>query len=80
MIIMSFNDFLHKYGSKKRVTSNIENQQIFSFLSLNDVVIYLGDGPFSIVMGIVNLHTFQGTHGGFKFKKAILIHMVVHFL
>ena len=31
-------------------------------MSLNDVGIYLGDGPFEFDIGMVNLNPFQGTH------------------
>ena len=59
---MSFNDFFHKYKSRNKGTSNIKNHQLLSTLSLNDIGIYLRDGPFKTRMGIVNLHPFEGTH------------------
>ena len=37
-------------------------QHVLSSLSLDDVVIYLGDGPFSSDFGNVNLHPSKGTH------------------
>ena len=58
---MSFNDFVHKYGSENE-TSDIKVQNITSSVALNDVRIYLGEGPFITDMGIVILHPFQGIH------------------
>ena len=59
---MTFNDFIKKYKLKNKATSNIKIQQVLSSLSLNDVGIYLRDGPFSSDIGIVNLHPSKGTH------------------
>ena len=47
---------------KNKVTSNIKIQLVLSSLSLNDVGIYLREGPFSSDIGIVNLHSSKGTH------------------
>ena len=44
--ILTFKDFIKKHKLKNKATSNIKIQQILSSLSLNDVGIYLGDGPF----------------------------------
>ena len=60
--MMTFNDFIKKYKLKNKAISNIKIQQILSSLSLNDVGIYLRDGPFSSDIGIVNLHPSKGTH------------------
>ena len=59
---MAFNDFVRKYDLKNKPTSNLKIQQVFSSLSLNDVGIYLRDGPFESDIGIVNLHLYRGTH------------------
>ena len=59
---MTFNDFIKKYKLKNKAISNIKIQQILSSLSLNDVGIYLRDGPFLTNIGIVNLHPSKGTH------------------
>ena len=59
---MSFNDFVKKFNLKNKATSNIKIQQVHSSLSLNDVWIYLRDGPFESNIGIVNLHPSKGTH------------------
>ena len=59
---MSFNNFLHKYKLKNKATSNIKVQQVLSSLSLDDVGIYLRDGPFKSDTGIVNLHPSKGSH------------------
>ena len=61
-MMMTFNDFVHKHNLKNKATSNIKVQQVLSSLNLNDVGIYLRDGPFSSVIGIVNLHPSKGTH------------------
>ena len=59
---MDFNDFVKKFNLKNKATSKIKIQQVLSPLSLNDVEIYLGDGPFESNIGIVNLHPSKGTH------------------
>ena len=59
---MSFNDFVRKHNLKNKVTSNIKIQQVLSFLSWNDVGIYLRDGPFLGDIGVNNLHPSKGTH------------------
>ena len=59
---MLFSDFAHKYNLKNKATSNIKIQQVLSSLSLNDVWIYLRDGPFKSDFDIVNLHPSKGTH------------------
>ena len=60
--MISFNEFIKKYKLKNKATSNLKTQQILSSLSLNDVGIYLRDGPFESNIGIVNLHPSKGTH------------------
>ena len=57
---MSFNDFVHKYKLKNEATSKIKFYQVFSSLSLNDIRIYLRDGPFKSDIGIVNLQPSKG--------------------
>ena len=59
---MDFNDFIKKYKLKNKATSNIKIQQVLSSQSLNDVGIYLRDGPFKSDIGVVNLHPSKGTH------------------
>ena len=60
--MISFNDFIKKYNLRNKATSYIKIQQFLSFLSLNEVGIYLRDGPFESDIGIVNLHPSKGTH------------------
>ena len=60
--MMTFNDFVRKHDLKNKATSNIKIQQVLSSLSLNDVWIYLRDGPFKSDIGIVNLHPSKRTH------------------
>ena len=60
--MMTFNEFIKKYNLKNKATSNKKIQQVLSSLSLNDVGIYLRDGPFKSDKGIVNLHPSKGTH------------------
>ena len=43
---MTFNEFIKKYKLKNKATSNIKILQVLSSLSLNDIEIYLRDGPF----------------------------------
>ena len=59
--MMTFNDFIKKYKLENKATLNIKIQQVLSSLSLNDVGIYLRDGPFKSDIGIVNLHPSKGT-------------------
>ena len=60
--MMTFNDFVHKYNLKNKATSNIKIQQVLCSIGLDNVGIYLRDGPFSSDLGIVNLHASKGTH------------------
>ena len=60
--MITFNDFIKNYKLKNKATSNIKIQQILSSLSLNNVGIYLRDGPFESDRGIVILHPSKGTH------------------
>ena len=59
---MTFNDFIKKYELKNKATSNIKIQQVLDSIGLDNVNIYLRDGPFESDIGIVNLHPFKGTH------------------
>ena len=54
--MITFNDFIKKFNLKNKATSNIKIQNILSSLFLNDVGVYLRDGPFKSDIGIVNLH------------------------
>ena len=60
--MITFNEFFKNYKSKDKATSNVEINQDLSSLSLNEVGIYLRDGPFESDIGIVNLHSSKGTH------------------
>ena len=60
--MITFNDFVHKHNLRNKATSNIKIQHVFSSLSLDDVGIYLRDGPFKSDIGIGNLHPSKGTH------------------
>ena len=61
--MMIFNDFFKKYNLRNKATSNIKILQIqLNSIGLNNVGIYLRDGPFSSDIGIVNLHPSKGTH------------------
>ena len=60
--MMTFNDFIKKHNLKSKATSNIKIQHFLSSFSLNDVGIYLRDGPFESHIGIVNLHPSKGIH------------------
>ena len=59
---MPSNDFIHKYKLKNKATSNIKIYQFFSSIRLDNLEIYLRDGPFLNDLGIVNLHQSTGTH------------------
>ena len=59
---MTFNDFIKKHDLRNKATSNLKIQQVLSSLSLNDVWIYLRDGPFKSDICIVNLQPSKETH------------------
>ena len=59
---MTFNEFVKKHNLKNKATSNIKIQQVLNSIGLNNVGIYLRDGPFSTDFGIVNLHPSKGSH------------------
>ena len=59
---MLLNDFVQKYNLKNKTTSNIKIQKVLTSIGLDNVNIYLRDGPFSSDIGIVNLHPSKGTH------------------
>ena len=59
---MIFNDFIHEHKLKNKATSNIKIQQVLSSLFLNDVGIYLRDGPFSNNIGFVSFYPSKGIH------------------
>ena len=61
-MIVSFNDFLHKYNLKNEATSNKKSQNILSFWYLKDVGTYLKDGTIEKDVGILTLHPPKGTH------------------
>ena len=60
--MMTFNEFIKKFDLKNKSTSNIKIQKILTSIGLDNVNIYLRDGPFSSDIGIVNLHPSKGTH------------------
>ena len=60
--MITLNDFIKKHKLRNKATSNIKIQQVLSSLSLNEIGIYLRDGPFSSDIGIVNLHPSKGSH------------------
>ena len=59
---MTFNEFVQNYNLKNKATSNIKIYQVLSSLKLNDVGIFLKNGPFSSDVEILNLHPSKGTH------------------
>ena len=59
---MTFNEFNKKHNLKNKATSKIKIQQVLNSIGLNNVGMYLRDGPFESDIGIVNLHPLKGTH------------------
>ena len=49
--MMTVNDFIKKFKLKNKATSNLKIQQVLSSVSLNDVGIFLRDGPFESDIG-----------------------------
>ena len=60
--MISFKDCVNKHNLRNKATPNIKIQQVLDSMRLNNVGIYLRDGPFSSDIGIVNLHPSKGTH------------------
>ena len=60
--MMSFKYFVHNYDLKNKATSNLKFQQVLCSIGLNNLDIYLRDGPFESDIGIVNLQPYKGTH------------------
>ena len=60
--MITFNEFIKKHNLKNKATSNIKIQQVLNSIGLNNVNIYLRDGPFLSDIGILNLHPSKGTH------------------
>ena len=61
-MIIKFKDFIHEHNLKNKPTSNVKIYQVLSSIGLDDVDIYLRDGPFLSDIAIVNLHPFRGGH------------------
>ena len=60
---MTFNDFVQNYNLKIKATRNIKIYEVLKIIVLDTKVkIYLRDGPFSTVIGIVILNPSKGTH------------------
>ena len=59
---MGFNDFVNKYNLSDKAKLNIKIQKVLTSIGLDNVNIYIRDGPFSSDIGIVNLHPSKGTH------------------
>ena len=60
-MMIIFKDIFHIKSSKDEATSNIIFQYILSSVSLSNVGIYLGHGPFTSDVGKVNLSPTKGT-------------------
>ena len=80
MVMMSFNDFIHKNNLKNEATSKKKNQHILCSLAVKDVKIKLRDGPFTSDVGIVILHPTERTHGLHTLIKVTSVHLVVQVL
>ena len=74
---MTFTKFIKQYILKNKATSNIKIQQVLCSIGLNNVDIYLRDGPFSSEIGVVNLHPSKGTHWVLYLTKILLTVMFV---
>ena len=60
--MMSFNDSVQKYNFKNNAISNIKTQQVLSSIGLDNINIYVRDGPFSGDIAIVNLYPSKATY------------------
>ena len=59
---MTFNNFFHKHNLKSIATSIIKIQQVFSSIGVNNVDIFLQDGPFTRDIGTFTLRSSKGAH------------------
>ena len=59
---MTFNDFVREHDLKNKAKSTLKIQKVLTSIGLDNVNIYLRDGPFSSDIGIVILHPTKGTH------------------
>ena len=75
---MSFSDFVQKFKLKNKAISNIKKQQVLGSIGLDNVGIYLRDGPFSGDIGIVNLHPYRTSHWFYTETNIILIVTIVY--
>ena len=66
--MITLNDFSKKHNLRNNAASNLKIQHVISSLSLDDVGIYLREGPFEFDIGIVSLHSSKGTHWVSHFK------------
>ena len=60
--MIRFIDFVKKFDLKNKATSIMKIQKVLTSIGLDNVNIYLRDGPFSTDVGIVKLHPSKGTH------------------
>ena len=74
---MTCDDFVKKYNLKDKATSNREKQQVLDDIGLDNVGIYLQDGPFSTNVGILILHPSKGTHWIAYVNEFFFMFMVV---
>ena len=59
--MISFKEFVDKYGLKDEATSNVKIKEIIDILKIN-CGIYMRDDKFTTKSEIVNLHPTKGTH------------------
>ena len=57
----SFNDFVHNCKLRNKATSNEEIELVLSSIELDNVGVYLKDGPLSSDIGIFIIHPSKGT-------------------
>ena len=60
--MIPFNDFVKNYNLKNKATSNRKFQKVLTSIGLDNVNIYLRDGPFLSDIGLINLHPSKGSH------------------
>ena len=67
--MITLNDFVKKYNLKNKTTLNAKTYQSLCSIGLNNVCIYLRDGPFECDIGNVILHPSKGTHWVFYINE-----------
>ena len=76
---LTFNEFFKKHNLRNKATSNTEIQQVLSFLSLNDVGIYLRTDLLNLML-VLSIYIHQKGRIGFVIYMEILLILMAVFV